>query len=72
MVRSPVGLSDYYKCGMGTRQGRVLITKLFLIFLNELTFYLEENGGEGIFIKADFPNICIATCYILLYNYKGK
>jgi len=61
-VKTGTGLSNYFSCNMGTRQGCILSPKLFILFINQLVSLLEENGGTGIFISTDIPDV-----YALLF-----
>ena len=56
-VRTDTGLSNYFKCNVGTRQGCILSPQIFILFINQLVVKMEENGGRGIFISTDTPNI---------------
>lgn len=56
-VRSQDGLTDYFPCRIGTRQGCVSSPLLFSLFINDLATLLRDQCGSGIFINNDIPEI---------------
>ena len=56
-VGTPVGLTDYFSCGVGTRQGCVLSPFLFVLYINELMENMKNIGCQGIYIDENAPNI---------------
>ena len=56
-VSTPVGLTDYFSCGVGTRQGCVLSPFLFVLYINELMENMKNMGCQGIYIDENAPNI---------------
>jgi hypothetical protein len=56
-VKSPGGLSDFFNCNVGTKQGCMLTQFLFLIFLNEFIDLLESANCKGIFVDEHVPNL---------------
>ena len=51
------GITDYFSCNIGTRQGDVTSTTLFSLFINELSILLHEKCNYGIFIDSDIEDI---------------
>lgn len=47
-VRTPEGLTEYFKCTRGTRQGCMLSPFLFVIYISELVKMLKDAGCSGI------------------------
>ena len=54
---SSTGLSNYFKCELGTRQGCMLSPALFIQFLNEYINMLNESDCKGVFITEELPNL---------------
>ncbi len=57
-VRTSCGLSQYFHCNIGTRQGCVLSPLMFIIFINNLCTLLETEGGHGVTISPTVNNVC--------------
>ena len=58
-VRTPGGLTNFFNCCMGTRQGCMISPLLFILFINKLVVDLEEKGGQGIFISEECQNLLV-------------
>ena len=43
-VHTKYGLTDYFKCTIGTRQGCILIPFLFAFYIGELVEMMKERG----------------------------
>ena len=56
-VRTPGGITDYFKCSIGTRQGCMLSPTLFSLYVGELITMLDEAGCRGTFVNEDINNI---------------
>ena len=56
-VRTPQGLTEFFECKMGTRQGCMVSPLLFLMYINEFVNHLTENGCEGIYVTPECPNV---------------
>jgi hypothetical protein len=54
-VRTNTGLSSYFNCKIGTRQGCMLSPFLFIMFLNELIEELSNSNCHGIYVSEDEP-----------------
>lgn len=50
-VRKPNGLSQFFSCNVGTRQGCILSPQLFIIFIEHLHNTLKEFGGRGVMLN---------------------
>ena len=50
MVRTDEGLTDFFECKLGVRQGCMLSPRLFIIFLNELEKMLKKSKFREISI----------------------
>ena len=57
-VRTPEGLTDYFDCARGTRQGCMLNPMLFVLYISELIDMLIEEGCIGVY-KEDAPNLIL-------------
>jgi len=51
------GLSSFFKCKLGTRQGCMISPSIFVQFLNEYVKCLNVGGCEGVFISEELPNL---------------
>ena len=58
-VRTPEGLTEFFECKIGTRQGCVLSPLLFVLYIGELVDMMKQNGCQGIYIDENAPNIMI-------------
>ena len=56
-VRTPTGLTDFFKCERGTRQGCMLSPFLFSLYVGELVTMFEEAGCMGVHVNESAPNI---------------
>ena len=53
------GLTEYFDCTIGTRQGCMLSPLLFSLFVNELASYMDKHDNGGICVTNDFTNMGI-------------
>ena len=58
-VRTHSGLSDYFQCTVGTRQGCMLSPFLFALYISELADMLENKACQGVHVDEQKPNILI-------------
>ena len=56
-VRTPQGLTEFFECKMGTRQGCMVSPFLFLMYINEFVNQLVEYGCEGVYVTPECPNV---------------
>ena len=56
-VKTDQGLTSYFPCHIGTRQGCVSSPLIFTLFINDLVTLLRENCRNGIFITQDVPDV---------------
>ncbi len=56
-VRTANGMTSYFPCSIGTRQGCVSSSLLFSLFINDLATRLREQCGSGIFVSNRIPDI---------------
>ena len=45
------GITNYFNCTIGTRQGCITSPKIFSLFINDLVSYLDSDSGCGIFVS---------------------
>ena len=60
-------LSAYFPCETGVRQGENLALVLFALFLNDLQFYMENNGCVGVELNEVQVRLLCLKLLILLY-----
>ena len=58
-VRTKYGLTDYFKCTIGTRHGCILIPFLFAFYIGELVDMMKERGCQGAYINKEISNLNI-------------
>ena len=56
-VQAENDLSDGFDCNIGTRQGCQLNPLLFVLYVNELIYLVEENNCQGIYVDEHNPNV---------------
>ena len=61
-IRVDDGLSNFFNCNVGTRQGCLISPLIFCLFINDLVDYMKAKFPNGVFINA---NIC--DLYALMY-----
>ena len=58
-VKTSEGLTSFFNCHVGTRQGCMLSPFLFVLYIGELLQLLRQAGCLGIFIEESAPNVLI-------------
>ena len=58
-VGTPEGLTDYFDCARGTRQGCMLSPMLFVLYISELIDMLSEEECIRVYVNEDAPNIIL-------------
>ena len=56
-VKVPEGLTEFFRCTVGTRQGCMISPFLFALYVNELVRLLDELGCPGMRIDEAFSNV---------------
>ena len=56
-IKTKDGVTDFFACNVGTRQGDITSTTIFSLFINELDILLRQECESGIFINNDIPDI---------------
>ena len=56
-VKTSEGLTDSFKCMIGTRQGCIASPKIFSIFINDLVKYLKHKSDGGIFVSDSISDL---------------
>ena len=51
------GLTEYFDCCIGTRQGCIGSPKIFSLFINDLVLFLESKCNYGIFVTNEIPDV---------------
>lgn len=56
-VRTEEGLTSYFPCTQGTRQGDIGSPLIFVLLTNDLCDYIRKECGRDIFITNQIPDI---------------
>ena len=56
-IKTSCGITNYFKCVIGTRQGCMASPLLFILFVNVLTDMFEEHQCPGIYVNELFPSL---------------
>ena len=56
-VKTDEGLTSYFPCHIGTRQGCISSPLIFTLFINDLVTLLRINCRNGIFITPNVPDV---------------
>ena len=67
-IKIPQGLSDYFRCEIGIRQGCMI--RPFCLFINELVKLCNIAGCNGLFLNETYPNaqMLMFTDDIAIFN----
>jgi len=73
-VKLPNGLTGYFDCNIGTKQGCVSSTIIFALYINDLVTHLKRHCGSGVFVQ--IMRLCLQMTLQLLKkrlgNYKHR
>ena len=58
-ILTPEGLTEFFECVMGTRQGCMSSPFLFALYIGELIELLYNSGCTGIYIDEKAPNVMV-------------
>ena len=56
-VRTRSGLTEYFQCTVGTRQGCMLSPFLFTLYISELVDMMKNEGCQGVYVDEQNTNI---------------
>ena len=56
-IRVSDGITEYFQCTVGTRQGCMLSPLIFSFYINELVDMLKTKQCQGVYVNEDAPNI---------------
>ena len=56
-VKTRHGLTEFFSCGIGTRQGCISSPLIFSLFINDLVLFLRQECDRGIFVSNDIPDL---------------
>ena len=56
-VKLNAGLTEYFNCFIGTREGCIGSPKIFSLFINDLVSFLESRCNHGIFVTNEIPDV---------------
>ena len=51
------GLTEYFDCFIGNRQGCIGSPKIFSLFINDLVSFLESKCNHGNFVTNEIPDV---------------
>ena len=57
-MRTLSGITDWFHCQVGTRQGCMLSPLLFALYLNEFIDMINGSNCQGVFVNEAMPNVC--------------
>ena len=58
-VKTTCGLTEFFECTIGTRQGCMISPFLFILYIDELVDMLRNSGCPGVFINEEVPSLHI-------------
>ena len=56
-VRTADGITEYFDCVIGTRQGCILCPLIFSFYMNGLVNMLKNKGCQCVYVSEEAPNI---------------
>jgi hypothetical protein len=56
-VKTPQGLSYFFTCLIGTRQGCMISPFLFILYINELVQMCKDGGCTGLYMNEMYPSV---------------
>ena len=57
VLQTKNGLTDFFKCTVGTRQGCISSPLIFSLYLNDLILYLKQKCDQGVFVSNEIPDL---------------
>ena len=58
-IKTSKGLTDYFHCTLGTRQGCKCSPIFFSIFINDLVSYLRQECKHGVIVSEDSDELIV-------------
>ncbi len=61
-VKVKNGLTDFFYCKIGTKQGCLSSPIIFAMFMNDLVNFLRSKEGDGVYISPEIDRL-----FVLMY-----
>ena len=68
-IKTSKGLTDYFHCALGTRQGCKCSPIFFSIFINDLVSYLRQECKHGVFVSEDSDELIVLMYADDIFNF---